>query len=242
MNSTPMGLAFCGKPAQRPSGIRNLGFSRRNVNNDGRLFPLSRAAKRYSKSIMRSRSSIVRASYGGASGEDPYKVLGLPTNATSEQLSRVYRNKLRDAKGNDSETARIENAHTAIMMQFFSRRSKGGESIPKEVKFADRAVYFPWRPRRNTAERKIILITAALQSLFALYGVFVSTAGNQPILAATSIGFVANLFKQNQLYPVASGFDASDKDKRQGVRNLVRSGRPGPGSHVPGVWPLLHVS
>lgn len=35
-------------------------------------------------------------------------------------------------------------------------------------------------------------------------------------VAATSVGFVANLFKQNQLYPVASGFDASDKDKRQG--------------------------
>jgi hypothetical protein len=41
------------------------------------------------------------------------------------------------------------------------------------------------------------------------------------VLAATSVGFVANLFKQNQLYPVASGYDASDKDKRQGGDTFV---------------------
>jgi hypothetical protein len=39
--------------------------------------------------------------------------------------------------------------------------------------------------------------------------------------AATSVGFVANLFKQSQLYPVASGYEASEKDKKQGVHAFV---------------------
>ena len=44
------------------------------------------------------------------------QVLGIPRNADSNQIARVYRKKIAEAKGSESETDRIEKAHTSIMM------------------------------------------------------------------------------------------------------------------------------
>jgi hypothetical protein len=50
------------------------------------------------------------------------QVLDLPKNANSEQLARAYRIKMREAKGDEEATSRIEAAHTSLMMKFFTKR------------------------------------------------------------------------------------------------------------------------
>jgi len=116
----------------------------------------------------------------------------LPKNADSAAILRAYRNKLREAKGNDAATERIEAAHTSLLMRGLNSRltvclaadalpsivwrmarfadgvqkavlslhlrqlshqrllpfvAQGGATVAADVKYADRAVYFPWRPR-----------------------------------------------------------------------------------------------
>jgi len=120
------------------------------------------------------------------------QVLSLPKNADSAAVLRAYRNKLREAKGNDAATERIEAAHTSLLMRGLNSRltvclaaaalpsivwcmarfadgvpkavlslhlrqlshqrllplvAQGGATVAADVKYADRAVYFPWRPR-----------------------------------------------------------------------------------------------
>ncbi len=48
----------------------------------------------------------------------------------------------------DEEKKVIESAHTTIMMSSLSARLQGGaSSVSKEIRFADRAPMFRWRPR-----------------------------------------------------------------------------------------------
>lgn len=104
-------------------------------------------------------------------------MLGLPQNANSEAINRAYKRKVAEARGDDAAKARIESAHSTIMMSQLTARMKvrrasmkqvlnlyilvasdtrlhpksgklqGGLQVDKDVKYADRAVYFPWRPR-----------------------------------------------------------------------------------------------
>ncbi len=46
----------------------------------------------------------------------------MPKNADSAAILRAYRNKLRDAKGNDAATERIEAAHTSLLMRGLNSR------------------------------------------------------------------------------------------------------------------------
>ncbi len=106
-------------------------------------------------------------------------MLGLSRNADSEAVRRVYNRLVRENRGDDDAIARIENAHSTIMMSQLSARMKvpgcpgrlsqvratpatppvpqayppaaacmqGGIQVDKDIKYADKAVYFPWRPR-----------------------------------------------------------------------------------------------
>ena len=123
-------------------------------------------------------------------------MLGLSREATSDAVNRQYKKKIADAHGNDAEKAKIESAHSTIMMSQLSARMKactpslrgtpsycvssaladeiheassvlrleqavasrmcayslvifmqGGVEVAKDIRFADKAVYFPWRPR-----------------------------------------------------------------------------------------------
>ena len=131
------------------------------------------------------------------------QVLGVSRGVNSDAVNRAYKVKITEARGNDAEKARIENAHSTIMMSQLSARMKagapyvserryspvsslssfcvchrqkcynihpvshglslpaiegallqalwfvmqGGVEVAKDIRFADKAVYFPWRPR-----------------------------------------------------------------------------------------------
>ena len=102
-------------------------------------------------------------------------MLGLSRNADSEAINRTYKRLVRENKDDDAAKARIETAHSAIMMSQLNARMKvpsmpcyqppscnlisiivplapflgaqGKLEVGKDVKYADKAVYFPWRPR-----------------------------------------------------------------------------------------------
>ena len=52
------------------------------------------------------------------------QVLGLSRTANSDAVNRAYKKKLADARGNDAEKAKIESAHSIIMMSQLSARMK----------------------------------------------------------------------------------------------------------------------
>jgi DNA polymerase delta subunit 1 len=60
------------------------------------------------------------------------QVLGLSQGANSEAVNRAYKRKVSEARGNDAAKARIENAHSAIMMSQLTARMKAsvGLSLP----------------------------------------------------------------------------------------------------------------
>jgi hypothetical protein len=56
-------------------------------------------------------------------------------------------------------------------------------SVEKEVLFADRARYFPWRPRLWMAAYDIMLYSAAAQALMLAWALLSPmTAGTQPVI------------------------------------------------------------
>lgn len=165
------------------------------------------------------------AASDGGSADDPYKVLGLKTGADSERVQRAYRRAVNDAEraGDKSKIEKLEAAHTRIMMSGLSARLQGGGGeVAQEVKYADRAVFLPWRPRKYMAEKKFIKIVAGVQALLAAWAVLTPlTAGTQPLLASTIAGVVANAYKQNEIFPPPTSSTATNKN--QTFKNLLRA-------------------
>jgi DNA polymerase delta subunit 1 len=153
--------------------------------------------------------------------DDPYQALGLSPGANSEAVQRSYRRAKNDAKGDKSRIEKIEAAHTRIMMSGLSQRMKGGGDVSKEVKYADRAVYFPWRPRKFVAEARFIQIVGAIQLLLAAWALLSSvSAGTQPLVASALAGVVANVYKQNMIFPAPQS--SGSENKNQTFKNLGR--------------------
>lgn len=113
------------------------------------------------------------------------------------------------------------------MMQQLSARLSGGggaaAAVDPSVRFADRGTYFPWRPRRQDADRRTVTVTGAIMAALAAAALFSPTAGTQPVVAAAVVGAVANILKLNELFPPASGPDASPAAKKQGQKNVGRA-------------------
>eukprot|EP01025_Chloroclados_australasicus_P028143 TRINITY_DN2794_c0_g2_i1.p2 TRINITY_DN2794_c0_g2~~TRINITY_DN2794_c0_g2_i1.p2 ORF type:complete len:143 (+),score=10.51 TRINITY_DN2794_c0_g2_i1:59-430(+) len=72
--------------------------------------------------------------------EDPYSVLGVPDNVSSQRIQQVYQLKLKEAKekGDEELIQQIEAAHSQIFMQSLQQRIQGGTS--KEIKYADKVL------------------------------------------------------------------------------------------------------
>ncbi len=51
-------------------------------------------------------------------------MLGLTRGANSDAVNRAYKRMITEARGNDAEKAKIENAHSTIMMSQLSARMK----------------------------------------------------------------------------------------------------------------------
>ncbi|KAK9810781.1 hypothetical protein WJX73_006691 [Symbiochloris irregularis] len=155
--------------------------------------------------------------------EDPYQVLGLSSNANSEAVARSYKMKLREAGKDEAQKQRIESAHSSIMMAALTSRLQGGGAVAQEVRFADKAQYFPWRPKRYAAGRNFTLIVGAIQALMIAWCVLSPlTAGTQPLVTSAAVGAGANLFKQNQIFPPPTSGSEDPEKKGRGIKNVLR--------------------
>jgi DNA polymerase delta subunit 1 len=187
--------------------------------------------KRRRVSIPAQKVLLVRAAAAGAfppsssSDEDPYQVLGLQANADSEAVGRQYNKKKRELRGNQAALDRLESAHSRIMMRQLTARMQGGVKVDKDIRFADRPQYLPWRPRVFQAGKKFIMYVGIVQALLLAWGGLVPlSAGSQPVVAACVAGAVANVLKLNALFPAPSSSSASEAEKKQGIRNVIRGG------------------
>jgi DNA polymerase delta subunit 1 len=190
------------------------------------------------------------------------QVLGVPPGADSTAVQRAYKKRLSEAKGNDAELQRIEAAHSSLMMSALTSRMQGKGAVDKDVLYADRARYFPWRPRFFLAERQVVLYAGIAQALLLAWALLSPlTAGTQPVIwckwpprrcpaalecgtppplcasanaacfltlspprcAASIVGAVGNVYKQNRINPPpARGLELSDAEKKQGGKNILR--------------------
>lgn len=120
-----------------------------------------------------------------------FQVLGLPKNADSQSIQRQYNKKRAEFKGNDAELSKIEAAHSSLMMSALTSRLSGAAPVDKSVQYADRARYFPWRPRLWLAERTVILYTGIAQALLLAWALLSPmTAGTQPVVWCTFLFFI----------------------------------------------------
>jgi DNA polymerase delta subunit 1 len=111
------------------------------------------------------------------------QVLGLPPNADYNAIQRAYKKKVFDARGNEAEQQRVEAAHSTLMMSALTSRLQGKAEVDKDVIYADRARYFPWRPRLFLAEQKVMLYTGIAQAVLLAWALLSPlTAGTQPVI------------------------------------------------------------
>ena len=81
---------------------------------------------------------------------------------------------------------RIEAAHSSLMMSALSARMQGGVEVDKDVLYADRAKFFPWRPRLYFSGKKIMLYAGLAQMLLLAWALITpTTAGTQPVVWCT---------------------------------------------------------
>ena len=179
------------------------------------------------------------------------QVLGIPKNADYNAIQRAYRKKMSEAITDEAEKSRIEAAHSSLMMSALTSRLQGNTSVDKNVLYADRARYFPWRPRIFLAERQVILYAGISQAVLLAWALLSPlTAGTQPVVwctffscfsffsytqidtfthptptlsTAAIAGAVANVYKQNRINPPpARGMELSEEERKQGGKNIIR--------------------
>jgi len=111
------------------------------------------------------------------------QVLGIPKNADYNAIQRAYKKKISDALGNEVEISRIEAAHSSLMMSALTSRLQGNAPVDKNILYADRARYFPWRPRIFFAEKTVILYSGIAQAVLLAWALLSPvTAGTQPVV------------------------------------------------------------
>ncbi|GBF96478.1 glycosyl hydrolase [Raphidocelis subcapitata] len=121
-----------------------------------------RPATAAARAPRRRGGAVCLAAMSGAAGEDPYKVLGVPPDSDTNAINRAFTVKKFNARGDEPELARIEAAHSQIMMNSLSARLKG-VSVANEVRFADQEPLFPWRPKRWDATPQVIAVVGVMQ-------------------------------------------------------------------------------
>lgn len=148
----------------------------------------------------------------------------MPPNADYNAIQRAYKKRLSESRGDDAAIAMIEQAHSSLMMNALTSRLQGNAQVDKNVLYADRARYFPWRPKLWLAEQKVIMYSAIAQCILLAWALLSPvTAGTQPIIWSATAGAVANIYKQNRITPApARGMEVSDEEKKQGGKNILR--------------------
>ncbi|MEW5303479.1 MAG: hypothetical protein WDW36_006166 [Sanguina aurantia] len=154
-----------------------------------------------------------------SSSNDPYSVLGIKPDATSNEINRAYTKKKYEARLSVKDTAKVEQAHSSIMMSGLTARMKAGAS--KDVAYADTEPLFPWRPKRWDATPKIIMIIGGLQLAMTAFG-FQSPQMSK-VIACMLIGMVGNVMKQNSISPPPRDASmATDEEAGRAGANVTR--------------------
>ena len=110
-------------------------------------------------------------------------MLGIPKNADYNAIQRAYKRKMAENITNDEVKSRIEAAHSSLMMSALTSRLQGNAAVDKDVLYADRARFFPWRPRLYLAERNMIIYSGVAQAVLLAWALLnPATAGTQPIV------------------------------------------------------------
>lgn len=69
------------------------------------------------------------------------------------------------------------------MMSALTSRLQGSAPVDKSVLYADRARYFPWRPRLFLAERNVVVYSGIAQAVLLAWALLSPlTAGTQPVV------------------------------------------------------------
>ena len=73
-------------------------------------------------------------------------------------------------------------------MSALTSRLQGNTSVDKNVLYADRARFFPWRPRLFFAERNVIIYAGVAQAVLLAWALLSPmTAGTQPVVWCKSL-------------------------------------------------------
>lgn len=156
----------------------------------------------------------------------PTQVLGVPPDADSDTVNRAYNRKKYEVRGNDGAMARLEAAHSAVVMAALSARLAGGPSaVEPSARWADQGELFPWRPRWAPAERQALLVSAAVQAALMVYALVSPGTGTQPVVYTALAGAIGNVVKLNALFPPGSaeaGEELSSAQKVRGAKNVGR--------------------
>lgn len=156
-----------------------------------------------------------------AAAEDPFEVLGIKPDADQLEITRAYNRAKSKFRGNVQQTQRIEAAHGQLMMAAFNARLKGGNTIPKEIKYADREQLFPWRPKRWDATPKIIMLFGALQ--LGMMAFAFQAPNVQKAMGCMLVGIAGNVMKQNAIFPPPEDPEmATEEEEGRAGRNFVR--------------------
>lgn len=69
---------------------------------------------------------------------------------------------------------------------------QGKVEVNKDVLYADRARYFPWRPRFAPADKDILLYSGIAQAVLLAWALLTPlTAGTQPVVWGETLGLTA---------------------------------------------------
>eukprot|EP00200_Dunaliella_tertiolecta_P003278 CAMPEP_0202350724 /NCGR_PEP_ID=MMETSP1126-20121109/7677_1 /ASSEMBLY_ACC=CAM_ASM_000457 /TAXON_ID=3047 /ORGANISM="Dunaliella tertiolecta, Strain CCMP1320" /LENGTH=252 /DNA_ID=CAMNT_0048942743 /DNA_START=141 /DNA_END=896 /DNA_ORIENTATION=+ len=156
-----------------------------------------------------------------ATAEDPYQVLGIKPDADNNEVNRAFNKKKWEYKSDPVMRNKVEEAHSKLMMAAFNARIRGGTTVPKEVKFADREALFPWKPKRWDATPKIVMIFGGLQ--LALMSFAFQAPNISKAIGCMLLGIAGNVMKQNAIFPPPTDPDmATEEEAGRPGRNFVR--------------------
>lgn len=156
-------------------------------------------------------------------------MLGITPDATTNEINRAYTKRKYEFRLDDAMRAKVEQAHSAIMMSALKSRMENKGKVSKDILYADQEPLFPWKPKRWDATPQVMLI------LFAIHAFLAVSAFQSPDLSkmvgAMLVGVAGNVMKQNAIYPPAAEEEPVIDEEEEGRDRsaLAAPNRPGAG-------------
>lgn len=156
-------------------------------------------------------------------------MLQIPPDSTTNEINRAYTKRKYEFRLDDAMRAKVEQAHSAIMMNSLKSRMEGKGNVSKDILYADQEPLFPWKPRRWDATPQVMLILCAIQAFLAMSAF--QGPNLSKMIGAMLVGIAGNVMKQNAIYPPAAEeepvIDEEEEGRDRGA--LAAPNRPGSG-------------